>query len=271
MTAIRFTPTPDWTAASRFTALIDTPILLSNAGESAISWTLTDSDTPPTVEPRDANILTRAMSFQMLVPVGQRLWLAKRGVDSYLESVVNIERGVPYIFPPAMITDDMGPNQRLRVDVAQTGFFAGREFRTFREWDTATTGSFVIKTVVPVDTILFELGFTMEAGVVKMETVAGGTPGGVFAETLPIFSSNNMAEKPQPPYVNQLALTAGGTHTGGVILDVLRGKTADNSNFASSLGLGSGAERGIAVGTYHFRLTLTSFIGVLKGRWEERP
>lgn len=163
-----------------------------------------------------------------------------------------------------------GPNRRIRVDVAQTGFFAGREFRTFKEWATATTSSYVIKVVTPVDVILFELGVQLDEGAVRIETMIGGTEGGVFGEVLPVFSTNNMSEKPQPPYVHQVILTAGGTHTGGTMLDVFRAKTSGNSNFASSVGSNAGAERGVGANTYYFRLTLTGAIGVLKTRWEER-
>ena len=170
-----------------------------------------------------------------------------------------------------LLTDGgFGPNARLRVDVAQTGFFAGREFRTFKEWAVATTETYVIKAVVPVDTILFEFGIELEAGSVRIETLIGGTEGGTFSEVLPIFPTNTMTEKPQPAYVNQNILTAGGTLTGGTLLDPLRGKAADNSNFAASVGAQAGAERGVGPGTYYWRITLAGVIGVLKARFEER-
>lgn len=172
--------------------------------------------------------------------------------------------------PFELLTDGGGPNQRIRVDVAQTGFFAGREFRTFKEWTTATTATYVIKAVVPLDIILFELNVQPDEGAVRVETLVGGVEGGTFDESLPAFSTNTMTEKPQPPYVNQVALTAGGTLTGGTLLDPLRAKTSGNSNFASSVGA-TAAERGVGPGTYYFRITLTGFIGTFKARWEERP
>lgn len=45
--------------------------------------------------------------------------------------------------PLVLMTDGNGPNARLRVDVGQTGFFAGREFRTFRRltcWQRVLAG-----------------------------------------------------------------------------------------------------------------------------------
>lgn len=174
--------------------------------------------------------------------------------------------------PPELFTRPRGKRtRRIRVDVAQTGFFDGREARTFREWETATTDTLIIKAVVPIDIILFELGITGEEGAARVETLVGGTEGGTFSETLPIFSTNNMASRPTPFYVHTVLLTAGGTLTGGTLLDVLRIKTSTTSNFASSVGAATGAERGVAANTYYFRITLTGFIGVFKARWEERP
>lgn len=174
--------------------------------------------------------------------------------------------------PLGLLTDGgNGPNARLRVDVAQTGFFAGREFRTFKEWATPTTATYVIKAVVPINIILFELGVNIEAGTIRIETLVGGVEGGTFAEVLPLFPSNTMSEKPQPPYVGQVALTAGGTHTGGLVLDVLRAKTSGNSNFSQSVGSGAGSERGVAAGTYYFRVGLADVVGTFKARYEERP
>lgn len=171
-----------------------------------------------------------------------------------------------------------GPSRRLRVDVAQTGFFAGREFRTFREWATATNSTFVIKITVPVDVILFEFHVQAEAGSARIETLRPGdglTEGGTFSEALPIIATNTMTEKPQPPYVAQVQLVAGGTLTGAgvpgvTLLDVSRIKAASNSNFAATVGGEGGAERGVPAATFYWRLTLTDFIGVIKARWEER-
>lgn len=172
---------------------------------------------------------------------------------------------------PGLMTDPDGPNSRVRVDVAQTGFFSGREFRTFREWLSSTTGTFVVRAVVPVNIILHDLRMIPDEGAARIETVVGGTPGGTFSEALPIFNRNNMTERPTPVYEHQVALTAGGTHTGGTILDVLRCKTSENTNHSASVDSGSQDERGIAANTYYFRMTLTSFVGVFRAWWEERP
>jgi len=173
--------------------------------------------------------------------------------------------------PKVLLTDQAGPSQRLRVDVAQTGFFAGREFRTFYEFSLANGASFVIQAVVPIDIILFALETEIISGQLRVETVVGGTPGGTFSTPLPVFHRNTMSEKPQPPVTPQTVLTTGGTHTGGTLLDVFLNKTADNANFASSVGVGTNDERGVGASTYYFRLTATgATVGVFKARWEER-
>ena len=167
-----------------------------------------------------------------------------------------------------------GPNRRIRVDVGQTGFFAGREFRTFKELDIAASGSYIIKAVVPVDVILFGIKASIDAGHLRIGTYVTGTEGGSFSETLPIFGRNNMSERPTPFYTPLVVLTAGGTHTGGVELDVFRLKANANTNQASTVGAEGGDERGVGANTYYFRLTNLSstdaVTGVFSARWEER-
>lgn len=165
--------------------------------------------------------------------------------------------------PSNMISGD-----RLRVDTGNSGFFQGREFRTFLEF----TASQVIQVVVPVNSILYQLGVTLTQGEVRVETVAGGTPGGTFGTPLPIIPHNSMTERPTPIYNPQVTLAAGGTHTGGTILDVLHVKADSNSNRAFTVGDNNGDERGIAPATYYFRITVTGTTdAILRLWWEERP
>ena len=219
--------------------------------------------------------------FRPVYPTGENEWqfngpctnilLSLAGVTGYSTYRAIVWRSVPTLplADPSLMAGTTNP--RLRVDVAQTGFFEGREFRTFKEWGAATTATYVIKAVVPVNIILFELGIELEAGTARIETLVGGTEGGVFAEVLPILPTNTMSEKPQPAYVNQVTLTAGGTLAGGTLLDPLRAKTSDNSTFSASVGASAGAERGVGANTYYFRATLTAVIGIFKARWEGRP
>ena len=88
-------------------------------------------------------------------------------------------------------------------------FEQGRGFRTFKELNIPGSGSYVIKIVAGSAAILTGLDVAIESGSLKIETVAGGTPAGTFAETLPVIKSNLMYTT---DYVSQLAITAGGTH-----------------------------------------------------------
>lgn len=180
----------------------------------------------------------------------------------------------PVYLARQLLTNRAGLNARLRVDVGQTGFFDGREFRTFRELDMASGSGLVIKAVVPLNIILFGLAVELISGSLRVETVAAGTEGGSFSETLPIFPRNTMSERPTPVYATQVSLTAGGTHTGGTTLDVIRAQTSGIGSQAGSVGAEGGDERGVGAGTYYFRLTASGTdpaVGVFRARWEERP
>jgi hypothetical protein len=164
-----------------------------------------------------------------------------------------------------------GTNPRIRVDVGEPSFFDGRQFRTFKELNIALAATYVIKAVTTKNIILYGLELFLTSGEIKLSTVTGGTEGGTFSETLPLFPRNTMSERPTPIYTSTTVLTAGGTHTGGTILDLLWEKTADNSNFAASVGAVPGDERGVGAGTYYFRLNaIVAATGVFKARFEER-
>lgn len=164
-----------------------------------------------------------------------------------------------------------GTNPRLRVDVGEPSFFDGRQFRTFHEFNLTLAAVMVIKAVVPLNVILYGLETSIATGEIRLETVVGGTEGGTFATPLPILPRNTMTERPTPLYVPVVTLMAGGTHSGGTLLDVLIVKTAGNTNFSSSAGAAVGDERGVGAGTYYFRLTAVEATrGVFRARWEER-
>lgn len=179
-------------------------------------------------------------------------------------------------------TDRLSGFERLRVDTAQTGFFEGREFRTFKELNIAAGATYVVKAVVPLNIILLALEANIDSGHLRLGTYVGGTPGGSFSETLPIFNANNMSAGTDRRrsysgllYTAQTVLTAGGTHTGGTELDVVRLLVANASGQASSVGNSPQDERGIAANTYYFRMLNLSgsnaVTGTFKARFEERP
>jgi hypothetical protein len=177
--------------------------------------------------------------------------------------------------PFDLLTDGgTGDHRRLRVDVGQTGFFAGREFRTFMEYDIPTAQTAVLKITVPVNVILLQLIMETTRGAFKLEAVVLGTEGGTFSTNLPIRPANSMTEAPQPPHTPQVSIVTGGTLAGGTVIEIVKGATSGQGAQVASLDSSGVMERGVAPGTYYFRLTNTSnddLEGVLRMRWEERP
>lgn len=175
-----------------------------------------------------------------------------------------------------MTSDKLSDFSRVKTDAAQTSFFEGREFRTFKELNIAPSGSYVIRATVLDNIILTSLGVALDSGSLRLGTYVGGTPGGTFSEVLPRFNRNNMSVGPNRRVLLSptTVLEGGGTHADGTELDVLRIKVNANTNFAATVGGGTNDERGIATGVYYFRflnLSATdSVTGVWRAIWEER-
>jgi hypothetical protein len=167
-----------------------------------------------------------------------------------------------------------GPNRRLRVDVGKTGFFAGREFRTFREFNIAAGQTLVVRVVVPINVILLEQGVELDDGSLRITNVAAGTPGGTFGEVLPVVGKNNMDDRPAPFYEPVVVFDAGGTHTDGFVFDIHRVVAASATAQKSSVGRIVGDERGLAADTYYVRyanISSGAATGTFWFIWEERP
>lgn len=176
-------------------------------------------------------------------------------------------------YPPAkLMTDSDGDYSRLKVDVGQTGFFAGREARTFYEFSIASGASQVIKVVAPTNTIVQTLSLELELAEMRLELVIGGTEGGTFATPLPIFKTNTMTTA--SAYVPQVTMAVGGTHTGGTVVDLLTAISGANANKAISSSATEALPQGFAAGTFYIRLINTdgnTATGIFRARWEERP
>lgn len=175
-------------------------------------------------------------------------------------------------FGADMFTNNCGPGRRLRVDVAQTGFFLGTEFRSFYEFSIPTGQSHVIKFTSPVNFILFQQNLTVDAGGIKYTAEIGGTEGGTFT-ALPVVGKNRMSVRPQPYYAAQATIGYGGTATGTTVVDLARIVTSGATAQQVTVG-GTSDERGLPAGTYYVRLTNLSnstATGVYSLFWEERP
>lgn len=191
--------------------------------------------------------------------------LVDRGDDTWAERVE--------AYPPTkLMTDDDGDYARIRVDTGQTGFFAGREARTFYEFSIASGATQVIKVVSPTNTILQQLSIEIYLAELRLELVTAGTEGGTFATPLPIFKTNTMTTASS--YTPQVTMNVGGTHTGGTIVDLIQTITDINPNKAQPAGASEDSPQGFAPGTFYIRLINTdgaTATGIFRARWEERP
>lgn len=211
------------------------------------------------------------------MPVGdyiRKLFGGPYRKETAMGDTTHAERVIAH--PPFDLMTDGGdgPNRRLRVDVGQTSFFGGREFRTFREFNIAAGQTLVVKVVVPINAILFEQSMELDSGSLRITNATGGTPGGSFSETLPVIGKNNMTERPTPLYTSQIVFTAGGTHTGGFIFDIHRAVAASATAQQSTVGRTVGDERGIGAATYYVRyenIGSGAATGTFWFIWEERP
>lgn len=171
-----------------------------------------------------------------------------------------------------LITSAVKP--RLRVDVAETSFFEGREFRSFLEFNIAAGQTQVVRFTATKDFILHEQTLSIESGVLRMAAIAGdGTPGGTFNVALPIIGKNRMSERPLPYYEATTTIATGGTHTGGTEVEVVRLLTANATAQQSTVGGSVASERGLPAGIYYIRLQNVgsgAVVGVYSLFWEER-
>ena len=168
--------------------------------------------------------------------------------------------------------DNPSGESRLQVDVGQTGFFIGREARTFYEFSIASGATQVIKVVSPVNTILQEYTVELSLAEIRVELVTGGTEGGTFATPLTIFKTNTMSTASS--YAPQITMNRGGTHTGGTVVDLIKVIAGANQNRATPSSATEESPLGFAAGTFYIRLTNTdgaTATGIFRSRWEERP
>lgn len=178
---------------------------------------------------------------------------------------------IPDFGPADLLTSAREGTRRLRVDVAQTGFFEGREFRTFFEYSVPSGQSVYLRATVPLNIILFSTSLTLDAGKMRMTLLAGGTEGGTWSPVA-VFPKNNMTDR--PAYAGQVQIDSGGTHSGGVLLDVVRMLSETAGNRSSTVGGQVADERGVATGVYYYRLENIdgqTANGVFSAFWEERP
>lgn len=178
-----------------------------------------------------------------------------------------------------LLTDGgFGASRRLRVDNGQTGFFAGKFFRSFIEGLIPTAGpSFQFRFTSPIDFILWSQVLTLTQGALELRVYTGATGSGTWTP-VPVIGVNRMNARPQPYYSSQITVDTGGNFTGGTLVDVVKIRTSAQNATASNIEE-QASERGLPPGVYYGRLqTLTGGVVVNDAAqfiyallWEERP
>jgi hypothetical protein len=110
------------------------------------------------------------------------------------------------------VTSDLGSGfDRVRVDPGQTGFFEGREFRSYFEFSTEAGTALAVgatrdfKFISPVDFILQSQVIELDAGGVRIQAFINATDGGGWS-TVQIVAKNRSPTRrvfPSGYYVGQ--------------------------------------------------------------------
>lgn len=255
-------------------------------GKSLIIFNLTASplfllvsDTEPDTD-SPAYVLKNGVQGYLQANSTTPMWVKGSGGPIVVQYAQDVEFAQMNLigFQQAFITSEKEGFARLRVDEAQTSFFEGREGRCFHELSILSGATYVIKAVVPVDTILFDLEVAIGTGALTIKTYRGGTEGGIFSTAVSVLPKNAMISaknRYSPNYTLQTTLSAGGTYSNdGTYLDIIRIKAASATAQQSSVSGGTYAERGVSPATYYFTFTNTSnetATGTFRAWWEERP
>lgn len=176
--------------------------------------------------------------------------------------------------PPAILQTGT-TNPRIRVDVAETGFFENREFRISQEISVAVGETVTYKFSSPVNFILQRQTLAVDTGGIRFTAYRAnqGTEAGTF-EPVGMYRVNLMTDA--PPYTRQATVSVGGTFTPSVgeePVEVIRVLTSNATAQRSTVSGSVGDQRGLAPGDYYL---LFSALGTGQGdgtfdlKWEER-
>lgn len=165
--------------------------------------------------------------------------------------------------------------RRVRVDVGQTGFFAGREFRAFRELTITATPLIVRVTVPPAlkGILIQDMQLTCWQGSIAARSWRLGTPGGTWT-SVPVWPNNAIPDA--AGYVGQVTIDQGGTlTTPSQQSDALIAFANETGKSAVTSLTTLHGERGLAPGTYYIEFsrlpgTTVDGMGVFSAVWEER-
>lgn len=173
--------------------------------------------------------------------------------------------------PKDFYTETLESYRRIRVDVAQTSFFLGKQFRSYSDFTLAALGVKYFRFTSLVDFVLFDQNISVSDGAVRLSVWTGATPSGSWTP-VPVIGKNRMSSIPQPPYVSQVVFETGGTFTGGTEVEAIRVVSATATAQRSTVGSSSGDERGLPATTFYIKVEATAGtpVCVYSLYWEER-
>lgn len=183
---------------------------------------------------------------------------------------------VPDFGPSDLLTNPKEGFRRVRVDVAQTGFFLGRQGRVHRELSIHSGQTITFRFTTAVNTIIMANQLSIDSGSVRMRIYTAGTPSGAFTETLTPILQNRMTSRPLDIYELQNTMQSGAVTIGGAVPeDAIRVVAASATAQQSSVGGSQDDVRGIP-GNFVAYYELTNIgnntvNGVWRYIWEERP
>ncbi len=175
---------------------------------------------------------------------------------------------------PVQILMTEGPdgNPRIRTDNGSTGFFAGREFRFFYEFNIASAQSAWVKAILPVDCVLRLENIEVDTGGVRYRSWRDATDVGPWvAPASPTggYLSRNPWAQAASGYVQQTSAEVGGngaaTIVGATVSGIVRLLTAGATAQRTSVGFADQQERGVSAGTYYIQLENIAGSGAAEG------
>ncbi len=181
------------------------------------------------------------------------------------------------------ITDDLLTSRRtgygrIRVDVAQTGFWEGREFRLNYPLSIATTSQVVLRFTSPIDFVLqLQSLSASDVGILfRAYRASQGTEGGTWTPVQNLLPNNSISTTPD--YTPQCEIDTGGTFTPGggeMPTETIRLIVVNATGQRATVGGTSIKERGLPAGTYYLVFTNPTGSGTALGIYdlvyEERP
>ena len=181
--------------------------------------------------------------------------------------------------PSDLMTSQREGFRRVRVDVGQTGFWEGREFRSFIELSIPQNQSRWVKVSAPVSFILFNQTLQIDSGAVRFSAFAGATGSGDYNAAMPVIGKNRMPTRRAYDTVSgfyepKLTVATGGAATGGTLVEVFRLVAANSTAQQTTVGGSMSDERGLPPGEYYLQienLSNSTVTGVYSIFWEERP